>query len=308
MDINYSSTSSKAGVTVMLGDKVLTTVESQKKSEYSDYSVYVNLSEGKQMLKVLFLDGSMNLDYIDFTRTEYNLPEIQSDKTYKIVAKHSGKAIGLSVDNQVNGTSIVQKTYVDEGSLSWNLHLVGDAFYGFQSGSSKLFMTVRGNKYIQQFPFDTTVDVAKWGIQCVDENYFCITAKGTGTVLEVVDSSDKENAVLGLAPFTGADNQLFSIQEIGDATGIGGIEVVKAITYPNPFTDYINISVPAKEGGKFTLYIYTSSGNLVYSDSQVVAENVVTFTWNPGFSIPKGLFIYSLKGDTFCAGGKIVKQ
>ena len=56
------------------------------------------------------------------------------------------------------------------------------------------------------------------------------------------------------------------------------------------------------------LYIYTSSGNLVYSDSQVVAENVVTFTWNPGFSIPKGLFIYSLKGDTFCAGGKIVKQ
>lgn len=103
----------------MLGDKVLTTVESQKKSEYSDYSVYVNLSEGKQMLKVLFLDGSMNLDYIDFTRTEYNLPEIQSDKTYKIVAKHSGKAIGLSVDNQVNGTSIVQKTYVDEGSLSW---------------------------------------------------------------------------------------------------------------------------------------------------------------------------------------------
>ena len=124
----------------------------------------------------------------------------------------------------------------------------------------------------------------------------------------MVDSSDKENAVLGLAPFTGADNQLFSIQEIGDATGIGGIEVVKAITYPNPFTDYINISVPAKEGGKFTLYIYTSSGNLVYSDSQVVAENVVTFTWNPGFSIPKGLFIYSLKGDTFCAGGKIVKQ
>lgn len=53
-------------------------------------------------------------------------------------------------------------------------------------------MTVRGNKYIQQFPFDTTVDVAKWGIQCVDENYFCITAKGTGTVLEVIDSSDKE--------------------------------------------------------------------------------------------------------------------
>lgn len=63
-------------------------------------------------------------------------------------------------------------------------------FTAFNRVVLKLFMTVRGNKYIQQFPFDTTVDVAKWGIQCVDENYFCITAKGTGTVLEVVDSSE----------------------------------------------------------------------------------------------------------------------
>lgn len=308
MDIHYSSTSSKTGITVMLDDKILTTVEPQKASEYSDYSVYVNLPEGKQMLKILFLDGSMNLDYIDFTRAEYTLPEMQSDKTYKIVAKHSGKALGLSVDNQVNGTSIVQKTYVDESSLSWNIHLVGDAFYGLQSGSSKLFMTVRGNKYIQQFPFDTTVDVAKWGIQCVDENYFCITAKGTGTVLEVIDSSDKENAVLGLAPFTGADNQLFSIEEIGNVTGLENFEVAKAATYPNPFTDYINISTPAEKGEKCSLYIYTPSGNLVYSDSQVAVENVVTFIWSPGLSIPQGVFIYALEGDTFCSGGKIVKQ
>ena len=308
MDIHYSSTSSKTGITVMLDDKILTTVEPQKASEYSDYSVYVNLPEGKQMLKILFLDGSMNLDYIDFIRAEYTLPEIQSDKTYKIVAKHSGKALGLSVDNQVNGTSIVQKTYVDESSLSWNIHLVGDAFYGLQSGSSKLFMTVRGNKYIQQFPFDTTVDVAKWGIQCVDENYFCITAKGTGTVLEVIDSSDKENAVLGLAPFTGADNQLFSIEEIGNVTGLENFEVAKAATYPNPFTDYINISKPVEKGEKCSLYIYTPSGNLVYSDSQVAVENVVTFIWSPGLSIPQGVFIYALEGDTFCSGGKIVKQ
>ena len=245
---------------------------------------------------------------IDFIREEYTLTEIQSDKTYKIVAKHSGKALGLSVDNQVNGTSIVQKTYVDESSLSWNIHLVGDAFYGLQSGSSKLFMTVRGNKYIKQFPFDTTVDVAKWGIQCVDENYFCITAKGTGTVLEVIDSSDKENAVLGLAPFTGADNQLFSIEEIGNVTGLENFEVAKAATYPNPFTDYINISTPAEKGEKCSLYIYTPSGNLVYSDSQVAVENVVTFIWSPGLSIPQGVFIYALEGDTFCSGGKIVKQ
>ena len=169
-------------------------------------------------------------------------------------------------------------------------------------------MTIRGNKYIQQFPFDTTVDVAKWGIQCVDGKYFCITAKGLGTVLEVVDSSDRENATLGLASFTGADNQLFSIEEIGDATGLENLEEAKAAAYPNPFVDYINISASVEKGDKCTLYIYTPSGNLVYSDSQVAIENVVTFTWNPGLSIPQGVYIYTLKGSTFCSSGKIVKQ
>ena len=69
-------------------------------------------------------------------------------------------------------------------------------------------------------------------------------------------------------------------------------------------TEKFNLPVQLKKNKTYKI----PSGNLVYSDSQVVAENVVTFTWNPGFSIPKGLFIYSLKGDTFCAGGKIVKQ
>lgn len=45
----------------------------------------------------------------------------------------------------------------------------------------------------------------------------------------MIDSSDKENAVLGLAPFTGADNQLFSIEEIGDVTGLENLEVTKRL-------------------------------------------------------------------------------
>lgn len=309
MDIHYSSSSATTGITVMLGDKTLATVEPQQTPDFTCYSVYANLSAGKQTLKVLFLTGNINLDYIDFTRVEYALPEIQSDKIYKILAKHSGKAIGLSVDNKVNGTSIVQKTYEsDNASLAWNLHLVGDAFYGIQSADSKLFMTIRGSKYIQQFPFDATVDVAKWGIQCVGENLFCITAKGTGKVLEVTDASNNENAALGLAPFTGADHQLFSIEEVGNVSGIEYMKDVKSTAYPNPFIDYINISAPAKKGEKTTLYIYTLSGNLIYSDSCTAATDKVFFTYTPDLTMPKGVYLYTLRGDRFSSSGKIVKQ
>lgn len=307
MDINYSS-SSKTGVTVMLDDKVLVTAEPQRSQGFTDYSVYVNLPGGKQTLKVLFLDGNMNLDYINFTRTEYSFPDINLSKTYRIVAKHSGKVLGLSVDNQLNGTSIVQKTDVNDNSLRWNLHLVGDAFYGLQSVGSKLFMTIRGNKYVQQFPFDGTVDVAKWGIQRVGENLFCITAKGTGNVLEVIDSSGKENATLGLAPFVGSDNQLFSLEEIGEVSGIEIVENESANVYPNPFTDCVTISAQAKAEERLTLYVYTLSGNLIYSDSQVATGGAVNFIWSPGSSVPKGLFIYSLLGNSFFLNGKITKR
>lgn len=308
LNINYSSTTSKTGVTILLKDRILCTAELPKAEEYTDYSLIVDLPEGEHVLKVQFLSGGMDLDYIDFVRSEFPVQKISSDKTYKIIAKHSGKVLGLLIDDDTSGTTIVQQTFNEAHHQLWRPYLVGDAYYGIQSVSSRLFISLRGGRYIQQFPFDGTLDIGKWGLQCVGENQYCIIAKGTGQVLEVTSSSTEENASLGLGAFTGADNQLFVLEEFNGGSDIHQEKSYDLSPYPNPFTTSVNIPVNMDKPDVLSLSIFNLSGNLVYREDRTVAGGLETFCWTPEMGLPQGIYMYKIEGQSLHTNGKLFKK
>ena len=139
------------------------------------------------------------------------------NSTYKLIARHSGKALDAYGAQTANGTQIIQWTYGGGSNQKWTLTDVGSGSYkiiGVQSGKCldiDGWGTANGSK-VQLWDYVGGSN-QKFSFTATDSGNYRITpTHATGSCLDVEGVSTADGAKVHLWQWFGANNQQWSLQ------------------------------------------------------------------------------------------------
>jgi alpha-L-fucosidase len=139
--------------------------------------------------------------------------QIVPNGTYKITARHSGKAIAPS--GSTNGSVVQQKTATGSNTFKWKLVHVGNNQYTIQSVSSGRYLDVLGVSTADGADVviwdGTGQNNQKWTVQSAGGGYYTLTAVHSGKALDVLQASTANGAKVIQWTLTGSVNQQWTI-------------------------------------------------------------------------------------------------
>jgi len=137
--------------------------------------------------------------------------------TYKLIARHSGKALDASGATTTNGTQIIQWTYGGGNNQRWTVTSLGGGLYkiiGVQSGKSidiSNWGTANGTK-VQLWDYLAGTN-QKFAFNATSGGYYEISpSHAPGSCLDVSGVSTADGALVQLWQYLGANNQQWSPQ------------------------------------------------------------------------------------------------
>jgi len=141
-------------------------------------------------------------------------PPPVADGTYKITARHSGKALWPS--GSANGSYVQQKTASGSPVFKWTLQNIGGNQYRIMNVGTGRYLGVWGvstadgaNTIIWD---GSNSNDQKWTIQAIGGGYFNITNVNSGKLLDVYQASTANGANVVQWSATGGTNQQWTIQ------------------------------------------------------------------------------------------------
>jgi sucrose-6-phosphate hydrolase SacC (GH32 family) len=225
-------------------------------------------------------------------------------KSYKIIAKHSGKA--LQIDATGTSTSVTQGTYKSSTSQQWKIDNLGSSFFSITSVSSGKVIDISGasrdvGAQAIQYAWNNGSN-QKWEIIDLGNGYYRLVNVNTlGKALVISGSATNEGATAVLDNFDYGDNQEWSIVATDATTSVA--EAISA------------------DGQQISAYEDVPSGKLVISlANQEIKRIVVTDvqgrellqrngifsgeTSMPAAPFPPGIYFIRLEGDNIL---KVIK-
>jgi len=137
--------------------------------------------------------------------------------TYKLIARHSGKALDASGNATTNGTQIIQWTYTAGNNQKWTVTSLGGGLYkiiGVQSGKSVDISnggTANGTK-VQLWDYLAGTN-QKFAFNATSGGYYEISpSHATGSCLDVSGASTADGALVQLWQYLSGNNQQWSPQ------------------------------------------------------------------------------------------------
>jgi glucuronoarabinoxylan endo-1,4-beta-xylanase len=137
--------------------------------------------------------------------------------TYKLIARHSGKAMDANGAATTNGTQIIQWTYHSGANEQWTVTSLGGGLYkiiGVQSGKSidiSNWGTANGTK-VQLWDYLAGTN-QKFFFNATSGGYYEISpSHATGSCLDVSGASTADGAIVQLWQYLGGNNQQWSPQ------------------------------------------------------------------------------------------------
>ena len=139
--------------------------------------------------------------------------ETIANGTYKIIAKHSGKALSVSDSSLTNGANINQWDYINGNNQKWLVESVGDGTYKLTAANSEKVLDVsdfsqQNGALVHQWSY-VGGDNQKWRIEPVGNGYYRLIANHSGKALDVTGASSSNGAGIIQWDYTGGDNQLW---------------------------------------------------------------------------------------------------
>ncbi|MBC8096892.1 MAG: RICIN domain-containing protein [Akkermansiaceae bacterium] len=143
--------------------------------------------------------------------------DVVTPGTYKIVARHSGKALTAFANATTNGTPMVQLTYSAASSQRWTVSSLGNNQYRIVGVGSGKSMDVKGagtaNGTAVTLYTSSSGNNQKWTFTKTDSGYYRLTpANAPASCLDVAGRSLTDNAVAQLWTFSGGANQQWILQ------------------------------------------------------------------------------------------------
>ncbi|TKT87977.1 RICIN domain-containing protein [Dyadobacter frigoris] len=213
------------------------------------------------------------------------------DGTYKIIARHSGKALDVSGASTADGANVQQWPYGGGGNQQWTLtHLGGGQYKIIGVGSGKS-LDVANNSTAD----GANVDIwsysgnnnQRFTFASTGGGYYRITPVHSGKALDVAGISTADGANVHQWSYNGTNNQQWLIVAPATATArIGATEVTPEINtgevgtghviiYPNPAADQVTVRLGKDFEKGAMITVRDSNGRLLSTLPVKGAEHVL---------------------------------
>jgi hypothetical protein len=222
--------------------------------------------------------------------------------TYKITARHSGKALEVANGSAADGANVQQWT--DNGSTAqrWIITATTDGHYRLVSKASGKALEVSNSSLadggnVQVWTY-TGGNNQQWRIEATTDGYYRLTARHSGKALDVNGAATTDGANVHQWGYGGGNNQQWLITQLSTATARQSFEGTAAETvslYPNPVKDGVmHLKVRATEAGKAVVALSGAAGGRTLRKDFAVrpGENLLKVNTH---GLPGGLYFLSVQ-------------
>lgn len=152
--------------------------------------------------------------------------EIVSGQTYKITAKHSGKALDVASKATYAGANVQQWSYNGGTNQQWKVVDTGDGYYKLVSvNSGKVLDVASAATYnganVQQWD-DTNGTCQRWKIVDTGDGSYKLISAVSGKALDVAANSSDDGANVQQWDDNGGWNQKWEFTKVSDGGNTGG--------------------------------------------------------------------------------------
>lgn len=189
---------------------------------------------------------------------------ITSGGTYELIARHSGKVIGIKRASTANSALAVQQTYSGVPSQQFIVTDLGNGYYRISpTSNTNQALDVTGastadGASINQWPFGNATN-QQWQLVATG-NYYNIISRSSGKCMDITGASTADSAAIIQWPCGTGTNQQFSFTRLKSEL-IQEPELIddNTVIFPNPSNGLFYIN-GVKQG---ILTIYTTNGKLL---------------------------------------------
>ena len=155
--------------------------------------------------------------------------------TYRLLARHSGKALDVSGSGTASGTRVQQWSPNGSPAQQWQIEAVGGGYYRLTAQCSGKALDVRGNtnnngEVVHQWDYFGQAN-QQWAIEPTTGGYYRLLARHSGKCLHVVGISVAEGAAVQQWDYVGGNNQQWKIEPATAAARAAGASLR---LFPNP--------------------------------------------------------------------------
>ena len=139
---------------------------------------------------------------------------------YRLMARHSGKAVVVQSASTANGANVFQWTYGGSATNDeWEIRSLGGGYYRIINRHSGKDMVVQSastaeGANIFQYAYGGTTTNDEWAIVSVGSGYFRVTNRHSGRSAEVAGGGTADGANIAQRTYSGATYQQFQIVSI----------------------------------------------------------------------------------------------
>jgi hypothetical protein len=143
---------------------------------------------------------------------------VDPDKCYKLVARHSGKALTVAGSSTANGGNVEQRAYAGGANQIWKFSEVQSGYYKVINLNSGKVLDVSGGSTanganVQQWTYENDNE-QKWSLTS-SSGYFVVKAKHSGKAMSVAGSSTANGANVEQRGTGSNNNEQWTITEVG---------------------------------------------------------------------------------------------
>jgi endoglucanase len=223
-----------------------------------------------------------------------------SNGRYRIVARHSGKVLGVAGGSTADGADITQYTNSGSTNQQWDVVSLGSGAYSLRAAHSGKSMDLSGYSTvdggdINQYTY-SGANNQRWRIESVGSGYYHIISVHSNKCIDVAGASTADGAPINQWTCGTGTNQSFQFVLASSARIAStdqAYEEQSLSVYPNPSTSSFTVS----EAGAFTYQITNGWG-------KVLEKGKGTNQASIGRNLPAGLYVLRLDGPS---GTKTIK-
>jgi hypothetical protein len=268
--------------------------------------------------------GFDQLGYGTLTFTRDPLPAAgPANGTYKIFARHSGKALDVLNNGTVNGANVQQFTSNDCTCQHWTVTNAGSSQYTITGVSSNKRLEVTSSNTADganvQIWQSTTGNNQKFTFTATGGGYYRITPVHSGKAIDVNANSLADGANVQQWTYNSGKNQQWQLVPVGSASfariatdlkqentlPVAATTAVADVTvYPNPVNDKVTVMVsPEFEKGAVSAVLSDMSGKVLYNVQVKNRKHVFSLLNNA-----PGVYVVKVMSGARIETRKIVKE
>lgn len=276
----------------------------------------IGLKAGKHAFRVTFFEQSLGqaleVRYQGPTLAKQLIPSTALFRistanmlsgTYRVTAKHSGKAMQVSNGSTAEGANVNQWTANGTASQLWIIAPIADGYYKITNKNSSKALQVQNSSLsnggnIQQATYQGAAN-QQWKIESTGNGYYRITSKLSGKAADVSGASKLDGANIQQWTYSGLDNQQWKLEKLSTARiasySDAALQTGMAI-HPNPVSHILNIKVssPGEIQAEVVVYNFFSQAVLSTTVHVIAGENLLELNTS---SLPNGIYFVNLRLD-----------